>query len=199
MKIRGSVSKIGNAEQHVVVDGNGTHCSKALGINGPWSPACTTGIALDGGKSTESEKVDVLHIEASGKMVKMLCAPYVDQQNPLKLLDALDTNMIILNANLADGADSVSPIVMAKLIDNPETVLVIYGKVSPAFAALQQFWGHLGLLRRITGMRKCKCVTGYRVTGKGGIQVQGLVLVAGVKIKKNVCTTLLDFEASHSP
>ena len=38
---------------------------------------------------------------------------------------ALDTDMIILNANLADGADSVSPVVMAPLIDNSKTVLVI--------------------------------------------------------------------------
>ena len=45
--------------------------------------------------------------------------------------------MIILNANLADGADPVSPVVMAGLIDNPETVLVIYGKVEPVWDALQ--------------------------------------------------------------
>ena len=34
-------------------------------------------------------------------------------------------------------------------------------------------------------------------TGKGGIQVKALVLLAGVKIKKKVCTTLLDCEASQ--
>ena len=44
--------------------------------------------------------------------------------------------MILLNANLADGAVSMSPVVMAKLIENPETVLVIYGDVWPAFDAL---------------------------------------------------------------
>ena len=87
-------------------------------------------------KSTESGKVDVLNIEASGKMVNMLCTPYKEPQNPLKFLEALETDMILLNANLADGADSVSPVVMATLIENPETVLIIYGKVSPAFDAL---------------------------------------------------------------
>ena len=45
--------------------------------------------------------------------------------------------MIPLNANLVDGADSVSPVVMAEPIENPETVLVIYGKVVPSFVALQ--------------------------------------------------------------
>ena len=82
-------------------------------------------------KSTESAKVDVLNMEASRRMVNMLCAPYKDPQNPLKFLEALDTDMIILNANLAQGADSVSPVVIVKLIDNPESVLVIYGEVSP--------------------------------------------------------------------
>ena len=47
----------------------------------------------------------------------------------MKFLEALDTNTIILNANLVDGADPLSPVLMAKLIDNPETVLVIYGEV----------------------------------------------------------------------
>ena len=50
--------------------------------------------------------------------------------DPLKFLVALDTDMIILNANQAGGAHSVSPVVMAKLIDNLETVLLIYGEVS---------------------------------------------------------------------
>ena len=53
-----------------------------------------------------------------------------------KFLEALDTDIIILTANLADGADSVSPVVMAKLIDNPVTVLVIYAEVSPMWDAL---------------------------------------------------------------
>ena len=39
--------------------------------------------------------------------------------------------MIILNANLADGADPVSAVVMANLIDNRETVPVIYAEVEP--------------------------------------------------------------------
>ena len=81
--------------------------------------------------------MDVVTIEVSGKMVKMLCAPYKDPQDPLKILEALDTDMIILNANLADGADPVSPVVMAKLIDNPEAVLVISGEVEPVWDALQ--------------------------------------------------------------
>ena len=34
-------------------------------------------------KSTESEKVEVLNIEACGKMVKTLCAPYKDPQHRL--------------------------------------------------------------------------------------------------------------------
>ena len=82
-------------------------------------------------KSTESEKVDVLNIEASGKMVKTLCAPDKVPQDLLNFSEGLETDMIILNANLADGADSVSPVVMAELIENPNTVLVIYGQVSP--------------------------------------------------------------------
>ena len=88
-------------------------------------------------KSTESREVHVLNIEAGGKMVKMLCAPYKDPQDPLKFLEALDTDMIILNANLADVVDSVSPVVMGKLIENPETLLAIYGEVLPAFDTLQ--------------------------------------------------------------
>ena len=75
-------------------------------------------------KSTESGKVDVVNIRVSGKMVKVLCASYKGPQDLLKFLDALDTDMIILNANLADPADLVSPVVMAKLIDHPEIVLV---------------------------------------------------------------------------
>ena len=34
-------------------------------------------------------------------MVKMLCAPYKDPQHPVKFLEALETDMIFLNANLA--------------------------------------------------------------------------------------------------
>ena len=74
-------------------------------------------------KSTECGKVDVLNIEASGKMGKVLCAPYNDPQDPLNFSEALETDMILLNPNVAEGADSVCPLIMAKLIDNPETVL----------------------------------------------------------------------------
>ena len=80
-------------------------------------------------KSTESGKVDLVNIQVTGKVVKMLCVPYKDLQDPLNFWEALDTDMISLNANLADGADPVSPVVRAKLIDNPETVLVIYCEV----------------------------------------------------------------------
>ena len=142
----------------------------------------------------------MLNIEAGGKMVKMLCAPYKDPQNPLKFLEALETDMIILNANLADGADSVSPVVIAKLIDNPEPVLVIYGEVSPAFDALQTVPEAPGIAENDYWYEKvqvCHWLPGAGKTGKGGIQVQALVLVAGVKIKKKLCTTLLDCEASH--
>ena len=45
--------------------------------------------------------------------------------------------MINLNASLADDADPVSSVVMATLIDNPETVLVIYGEVETVWDALQ--------------------------------------------------------------
>ena len=117
-------------------------------------------------KSLESGEVDPLNSEAGGKMVKMLCAPYRDPPDPLEFLEALDTDMTILNANLADGANSVSPVVTAKVIENPKTVLVIYGGVSPAFDALEQFWSHLGLQRKITGMRKSKCVTGCRLRAR---------------------------------
>ena len=82
-------------------------------------------------KSTDSGKVDVMNIEVSEKVVKMLCAPYKDPQDPLKLLEALETDMIIVNASLAHGADPVSPVVMAKLIGNPDTVIVIYGELEP--------------------------------------------------------------------
>ena len=40
----GSVAEMGNAQQCVILDGNGKYSSKAWVINGPWSPACTTGI-----------------------------------------------------------------------------------------------------------------------------------------------------------
>ena len=79
--------------------------------------------------STESGNVGVLHIEARGKMVKMLCAPYTDAQDPLNFLEALETDMTLRDAHLAAGADCVCLVVMAKFINNPKTVLAIYGKV----------------------------------------------------------------------
>ena len=198
MEIGGSVAKMGNAEQGAVLDGNGIDFSEACGINRRWPPACTP---LTEVKSTEFGKVDVLNIEASGKMVKMMCAPYKDPQDPLKLLEALDTDMIILNANVADGADFVSPVVMAKLMENPETVLVIYSEVSPAFDALQTVLESPGIAENdywYDKVQVCHRPPGAGTTGKGEIQVQAMVLVAGVKIKKKACTMLSDCEASHS-
>ena len=105
--------------------------------------------------------MDSVKNEVTGKVVKMLCAPYKDPQDPLKFLEALDTDMIILNANLADGADPMRPVLVDKLIDNPETVLVIYVEVETVWDALKQFWRRLELQGTITGMKKCKFVTGY--------------------------------------
>ena len=113
---------------------------------------------------------------------------------------ALDTDMIILNANLADGADFVSPVVMAKLIDNPETVLVIYGEVSPVLDALATVLEASGIAANNYCYEKvqvCYWLPGAGKTGKGGFQVRALVLVAGVKFKKKVCTMLLNCEASQ--
>ena len=151
-------------------------------------------------KSTESVKVDVVDIEVTGKVVKMLCAPYKDQQDPLKFLEALGTDMIILNANLADGADHVSPVVMAKLIDNPETVLVIYGEVETVWDALQTVLETSGVAENDYWYEKvqvCYWLPGAGKTREGRIQVKALVLLAGVKITKKVCTTLSDSEASQ--
>ena len=151
-------------------------------------------------KSTESGKVDMVNIEVTGKVVKMLCAPYQDPQDRLKFLEALDTDMIILNANLADGADPMSPAVMTKLIDNPETVLAIYGEVETVWDALQTVLERRGIAENNYWYEKvqvCYWLPGAGKTGKGGIQVQALVLLAVVKIKKKVCTTLSDCEASQ--
>ena len=151
-------------------------------------------------KSTESGKVDSVNIEVTGKVVKMLCAPYKDPQDPLKFLEALNTDGIILNANLADSADLPSPVVMAKSIDNPETVLVIYGEVEPAWDALQTVLETPGIAENdywYEQVQVCYWLPGAGKTGKGGIQVKALVLLAGVKIKKKVCTTLLDCKASQ--
>ena len=150
-------------------------------------------------KSTESGKVDVVNIEVIGKVGKMLCAPYKGPQDPLKFLEAVDTDMIILNANLADSADPASPVVMAKLIDYPETVLVIYGEVETVWDALQTFLETPRIAENDYWYEKvqvCYWLTGAGKTGKGGIQVKVLVLLAGIKIKKNVCTKRFDCEAS---
>ena len=48
-------------------------------------------------KSTDSGNVDLVNIEVGGKMVKILCAPSKDPQDTLKFLEALDTDMTILN------------------------------------------------------------------------------------------------------
>ena len=149
-------------------------------------------------KSTESGKVDVVNIEVTGKVVKMLCAPYKDPQDPLEFLEALDTDMMILNGNLADSADLVSPVVMAKLIDNPEPVLVIYSEVETVWDALQTVLETPGIAENNYWYEKvqvCYCLLGAGKTGKGGIQVKALVLLAGVKIKIKVCTTLSDCKA----
>ena len=149
-------------------------------------------------KSTQSGKVDMMNIEVSGKMVKMLCAPCKDPQDPLKFLEALDTCMIFLNANLADGADRVSPVVMAKLIGNTETVLVIHGEVEPVWDALQTVLETPRIAENDYWYEKvqvCYWLPSAGKTGKSGIQVKALVLLAGVKIKKKVCTTLVDCKA----
>ena len=151
-------------------------------------------------KSMESGNLDVVNIEVTGKMVKMLCSPYKDPQDPLKFLEALDTDMIILNADLADSGDPVSPVVMAKLIDNPETVLVIHGELEPVCDALQAVLETPGIAENGYWYEKvqvCYWLPGAGRTGKGAIQVKALVLLADVKFKKKVCTTLLDCKASH--
>ena len=146
-------------------------------------------------KSTQSGKVGVVNIVVSGKTVKMLYSLYKDPQDPLKLLEALDTDMIIPNANLADGADPVSPVVMAKLIDNPESVLVIYAEVEPVWDVLQTDLKTPRIAEndyRYEKVQACYPLSGAGKTEKGGIQVKALVLLADVKIQKKVCTTILD-------
>ena len=141
-----------------------------------------------------------LNIGASGKIVKMLCAPYKDPQDPVKFLEALETGAILLNANLGDSADSLSAVVMAKLIDHPKTVLGIYGEVCRVKDALVTVLEAPGVAEndhRYEKMQVCCWLPAAGKTGKGGIQVHALVLEAGVKIKKKVCTALLDCKASH--
>ena len=109
--------------------------------------------------------------------------------------------MVLLNGNLVDGADCVNPVVMAKLIDNPETVLASYGEVSSTLDALQTVLDAPGICEHEYWHEKvqvCHWLPGAGKTGTGGFQVNALVLVAGAKIRKKVCTTLSDSEASHS-
>ena len=90
---------------------------------------------------------------------------------------------------------------MAKLIDNPKTVLATYGDVSPALDALQTVLEAPGTAKqdyRYEKVQVCHRLPSAGKTGKAGIQVKALVLVAGVKIKKKVCATVLDCEASLS-
>ena len=151
-------------------------------------------------KPTESGKVDVVNIEVTGRVVKTLCPSYKEPQDPLKLLEALDTDMIILNGNLADDADPVSRVVMAKLIDNPETVLVIYGEVETVWDGLQTVLEMPGIAENDYWYEKvqvCYWLPRAGKTGKGGIKVKALVLLARVKIKKKVCTMLSGCEASQ--
>ena len=121
-------------------------------------------------KSTDSGKLDVVNIEVTEKVVKMLCAPYKDPQDPLRFLEALDTDMIIVSANLANVADPVSPVVMAKLIDNPETVLVIYGEVETVWNALQTVLETPGIAETnywYEKMQVCYWLPGAGRKGKG--------------------------------
>ena len=151
-------------------------------------------------KSTESGKLNVVNIEVTAKVVKMLCAPWKITQDTLKLLEALNTDVIILNANLADSAHPVSTVLMAKLFDNPETVLVIYSEVETVRDALQTVLETPGIAGNDHWYEKvqvCYWLPGAGRTRKGEIQVKALVLLAGVKIKKKVCTTLSDCEASY--
>ena len=89
---------------------------------------------------------------------------------------------------------------MAKVIGNPETVLVIYGEVKPVWGALQPVVETPAIVENDYWCEKvqvCYWPPGAGKTGKGGVEVKALVLLAGVKIKKNVFTTLLDCEASE--
>ena len=77
---------------------------------------------------------------------------------------------------------------------------MIYGEVSPVWDALATVLEAPGIAENDYWYEKvqvCYWLPGAPKTGKGGIQVKALVLVAGVKIKKKVCTTLLDCEASQ--
>ena len=80
-------------------------------------------------------------------------------------------------------------------------MLVIYGEVSHAFDALQTVLEAPGIAENDYWYEKvqvCQWLPPAGKTGKGGIQVQALVPLAGVKIKKKSCTTLPNCEAWHS-
>ena len=150
--------------------------------------------------STESVKVDLVHIEVTGNVCQNPVCPLQSSQDPLKFLEALDTDMINLDANLACRADPVSPVVMIQLIDNFETVRVIYGEVEAVCNALQTVLELPGIAENdycFDKVQLCYWLPGAGKTGKGGIQVKALVLLAGVKIRKTVCTILADCEASQ--
>ena len=148
-------------------------------------------------KSTKFGNADVLNIQAGAKMVKMLCTPHKGPQDPLKSLEALETSMIILNANLADGADSVSPRVLEKLSDNFETVLVINCESLPMFDVLEapciaekNYW--------YQKVQVCHWLPGARQDRKRRISSETTCSGGRLKIEKKVCTLLSDCEASHS-
>ena len=63
-------------------------------------------------KSSESGKINVVNIEVTGRMVKMLCGPHEDPQDALKFLEPTQTDLMILNGDLASGADHLSPVVL---------------------------------------------------------------------------------------
>lgn len=152
-------------------------------------------------KSSESGKLDVLNIETAGRMVKILCAPYKDPQDPLKFLEPIDTDLLILNGNLVDGEDPLSPVVLSKLQDDLGMVVAIYGEVNPTFEALERILDTEGIREHDYWYEKiqvCYWLPGAGKQGKGGIQQKALVLVSGTKIKKKVCTSRLECEASHS-
>ena len=78
-------------------------------------------------KSSESGKIGVLNMEVTWRMVKMLCAPYKDPQDPLKFLELIQTDLMILNGDLASGAYAVTLVILTKLEENLEMMLAIYG------------------------------------------------------------------------
>ena len=132
--------------------------------------------------------MDVLNIWGGQKMVIMFCTPYQGPQDPRMFLEALETDMVLLIANLVEGANLVSPVVMAKLIHKSGTVLIIYTKVSSMFDAPQTVLDAPGICEQEYRHEKVQVwnwLPRAGKTGKGGIQVKALGQVAGAKIKKN--------------